>query len=330
MVPPFRVWAHIAPDRRMIGCNTGYIPTSAPPDEPAIPRTDGTWGPHDYTTIPQKYDPSAPYLAWCPSKSHPAQPFDLRRILDFTFTVDHFVKNPRAPTLGGLQKTIHKIFYGEVEAMVQMYEKAVEIAEAHSPTVEPPEQALQSMRHAIVYLNLHDIYCRDCQEGVETLRRNTREVLGFILWARTPASTPFPDVPFPVRGSVANDTSSYLYLCHRNVPAWLVVEHSGPLVQDPVPVTPLKDMCTLTAWRDVETLEVTYVDWEPTAQSDYMLKHSKPLWFYPPVVAHDEPFERAARGHAARQDVLNYDTGYQRRLRALQSRPIIIDPLPWC
>lgn len=314
MVPPFSVWAPTGPGHCVIGCNTDYIPTRTPLDEPAVPRIDGTWGPHDYTTIPDYYDPEAPYLAWCPRESHPAQPSNA--ILDFTFTAQHYVKNPRAHTLGGLQKEIHRAFHGEVERMVQMYDEAAHNVKVHSPAVDPPEQALRYMRQAIVYLNLTDIYHRDCREGVETLRRNTREVLSFVLWARTLASNP-SDVPFPVRGSIARDLSSYSYLSHHRVPAWLVVEHVGTFRQKPVAFRPLRDMCTLTTWREVHTQDVTCVDWEVCSPSLIKLKHTKPLWFYPPVVCHPMSFERAARGYADRHDKLNLDRDYQNHLNAL-------------
>lgn len=323
MFPPFKVWAPTAPGWCVLGCNTNYIPTRTPVNEPALPRIDGTWGPHDYTTIPQTYDAEAPYLAWCPRKSHPDQHFDTYQILDFAFTDWHYVKNPLAPKLGGLQKETHRAFHAEVEKMVQMYERAAEMANMYVPTVVHPAQALECMRQSVVYLNLQDIYCRDCREAVETLRRNTREVLAFVLWARALPSTSFPDVPFPVRGSIANDQPSYLYLCERNVPAWLAIKCADRLTPNPVRITPLSDMCSLMTWRDVTTIDVTCKDWEDR-DGVRKLTHTKPLWFYPPVVREPAAFERAARGRHVRDDKLNVDNNLRKDQTDLQSKPFIV------
>lgn len=313
----FDVWAPLGPDNCILGCHTDHIPPRVSDNEPALPRTDGTWGPHDYTTMPQSYDPSAPYLAWCPREPHPDQPFHDNFIMKFTFEEQYYVKNPQNTKLGGLRKDTLKLFVKEVGSLAQMYEINARIAEETSPSVKPPILAVQHMRDSVTYLNLSDIYYRDCQEGVQTLRRNTREVQGFILWARTLSSPLYPKICYLVRGAIALDEAAYGYLCDRNVPAWFVAGRMGRTNHYPVEIKRLGDLCNVTTWRQVPTKDITFVDWEEMAPGIFQIKHSKPIWYYPPIVARQQNFERAARGCGARLDVIRMDKSVNSDLRRL-------------
>lgn len=154
------------------------------------------------------------------------------------------------------------------------------------------------------------------------MHRNTREVLAFIVWARTHLTEPPPDVPFAVCGSFAHDTSFYLYLSQRKVPVWLTVQHTGLLDHNPVPVRSLQCMCILTTWREVQTKDVTCVDWEEVTHGIFKLKHTKSLWFYP-LVSHQAHLECAARACKIHNDKMNSNKMYNKCLRALQSMSFI-------
>lgn len=319
----YDVWTPLGDGNCVLGCNTDHIPPLIPTNEPALPRIDGTWGPHDYTIMPQRYDPEAPYLAWCPLRPDPAQPFLDNPIMAFRFARNDYVQHPRQPRLGGLQKSILATFHQEVSRLADMYLQATQVAAIHWPSVKPPTLALARMRETLVYLNLPDIYFRDCQEAIETLRRNTREVQAFILWARTPPARPYFVVPFPVRGSVAIDKDSYNYLCHRKVPAWYVPGRPGPFDGSrPVPISRKEDMCTVLTRRDIKTQDSTMVDWEEPSPGIFQLVHTKELWYYPPVVGHRQSFEAAARGYGPRNDELRVDRKAGKDFRKMMGESI--------
>lgn len=315
----YDVWTPLGDGNCVLGCNTDHIPPIIPINEPALPRIDGTWGPHDYTIMPQRFDPEAPYLAWCPRRPHPAQPFKDNPIMAFRLAREDYVQHHQQPRLGGLRKSILATFQQEVLRLTEMYVNAAQIAATHWPSVIPPSMALERMRQSLIYLNLPDIYFRDCQEAVETLRRNTREVQGFVLWARTPPSGPYPAIPFQVRGSVAIDEQSYEYLSLHKVPGWYVTGSAGPLGQTPpIPITRKEDMCTLQTMREVDTKDSTMVDWDEPSPGIFQLLHTKELWYYPPVVGNRDAFEAAARGYGPRNDELREDKRVGAEIRKLR------------
>lgn len=315
---PISVWTHHSSGYVLLGCNTDYIPSWPSSSESPLPRTDGTWGPHDYTLIPQPYDPQAPYLAWSPRRTHPAQSVRSQHIMDYQLTRQDYRPHPHSYVLGGLKKDIHAAFVREVCNLEQTFDESVRAAHRLNPLVQAPDNALERMRAALSHLNLSDIYYRDCMEGVETLRRNTREVLAFLLWALSPHSAPYPRLQYAVRGSIAPDAGIYTALYIRQVPAWLVVPHSGPDPCTFVSCRPLHEMCTLQSWRQVPTADRTDIDSDQVSPGEYRLLHTKPLWYYPPVVNEPADFERAARGYATRTDTYNADKRQNRDLLFMQ------------
>lgn len=234
--------------------------------------------------------------------------------MDFQLTREDYVCHPRSRVLGGLKKDISAGFLQEVSYLEETFAESVRNAHLE-PLVQVPDIALARMRAALPHLNLPDIYYRDCMEGVETLRRNTREVLAFILWARPP---PFSPLQFAVRGSIAPNADTYVALASRHVPVWLVARHPDPSPRTFVFRRPLDEMCALQSWRQVPTADRTDIDSEQTYSGEYRLLHTKALWYYPPIVNGHANFERAARGYATRIDTYNPDKRNNRDLFLLR------------
>ena len=226
----------------------------------------------------------------------------------------HFTPNAHVPHLGGLQKGIWISFKEEVDYLSSRVQD-IQIQVSNDSHLQLPVEASRRLHYITQYLNLTDIYYRDCLEAVAALQRHISELQGFVLWSQDRFKVRSTR-PFRLRGAIVRHGSEYMQLFNLDIPVWMEVDLSGvlqPRSDHHIPLTPLGRICDMRCWHQLLFIERT----QDNLDDHGNLTHSKDLLFYPPHVDDPSKFERAARGYAPRTDKFSPDKRVTRELGRL-------------
>ncbi|KAJ7471246.1 hypothetical protein B0H11DRAFT_1919807 [Mycena galericulata] len=271
-------------------------------------RSDGSWGPHEYTILPQLFCADSPYMAWIPaSREGSAVTDDLSSsVCNFQMSTVHFRPDRAWPSRGTMEPTVLEAFQEEVNSVYCGVTKAMEFIKSNdvSPEIRLPLCAVERAYASILALRVNFLTRRDLLEYVACLKRSVAELRGFISWVHDldywlgNSVTPIK-VTREVRGAVCEDLETYRLLHRLGIPAWCFVAGmpSGSCAME------------LPLARDSFRYETL---------SGFHL-HNKAIFFYPPVVNDTRMFELAARGYAPREDRLHRDKGYRKDLGAMEA-----------
>jgi len=308
---PVDVWHQVTDVQTIVAGRTTFIPDPLYPTVAPFPRVDGTWGPHDICLLPQLWDATSPYMAWCPLCVHSAMGFHKVGIMEFTMSREAFKSNSHISYLGGLDKVIWNKFKEEAQYLSARV-KDIQFHITNDPLyrdIQLPAEALLRQERILTYLTLSDICYRDCLEGVATLRRTISELQAFLLWSQDRHKVNY-ERPFRLRGAIVTNTSDYMHLFNLDIPVWMSVDlstHRLPLQRRHIATTKISQICEVRCWHELPILERMENNVEYKSGAGIVLLHSKELFYYPPNVDDKALFERAARGYAPRLDTLNRD-----------------------
>ncbi|KAJ7474231.1 hypothetical protein FB451DRAFT_1398220 [Mycena latifolia] len=293
----------------VVGYNTERIPHTLasldfPPGVSPGIRCDGSWGPHEYTVLPQLFSADSPYMAWIPVKY---DSLDIpHRISTFVAKLDpsasQFRPNAAWPSRGSIDPELLTGFQDDVNTIYTSVTAAFKRVGSHTALdgIRLPLRAVERSYASLLALRVNFLTRRDVLEYVACLKRSIAELQGFLLWSADLEQwlnpTSVGKKKSYSRGVVCEDQESYNTMCRLGIPAWCFVSGLPPT-----------SCSTLGAWE-----VVSYPKWSSS------VLHNKALFFYPPVVKNLNEFELAARGYAPRVDVLHRDKGYRKDLGAME------------
>lgn len=187
--------------------------------------TDGSYGPNEYSTQPQMWDPSYPHLPFIPRSSTAVGEPGLE-VLWRPLAPDNYVRlHPNRPFY-----RISEPYERELRVALQpVLNFAKAITNDRSPSARRAHDACELARHSIIHLSRTDGYdlptLVDLARGV---KRSILECYGYILYGRRgPIYSAAPDVPPQPRdlvGVFAYNLETVRMHVSMGVPTWRVVE----------------------------------------------------------------------------------------------------------
>ncbi|KAA1479910.1 hypothetical protein DENSPDRAFT_855593 [Dentipellis sp. KUC8613] len=292
----------------IVSAYSALIP--APPDPHIVPHIaeDGWWGVHEWTRFPQPFDVRFPYLAW----------ISMARQSEYSFLHTNLTRDD-VSTTGTL--TDNKMLELRAE-----WDWSIQICERIFPEVRRCSQ----FGHVVLPNNAHSrlmgcyyqlesgLECwRDILETFRQAQRCLLELHAFVRWwtdtnraADDRRSRSCNDAAY-TRGCVTTSTEVYHTLSSYHVSVFLVVN-------------PSKSSYMFASNRRVEIVSRARLSNTIPYPFDV---HTKDLSFYPPYVNKAEEFEAAARGYAARSDILHPSAEYSRVLQRRQQQRVRLDKL---
>ena len=337
MASPYDVHCYhvISAGRAIISVNadTIWAPVRAS-DRPA-PRLDGWWGPHEYAILPHPLDLSSPYLAWIPSlKSYDETHFHNETGCDPTLVRITFDKYPLSPIDDSdLPSQPPQPFVGQVAglpnkprvlrptrvhlhtlhvasssmcaiAKAKVYELIAEVSaviakskgDSRFDRIRYPEQALFRLEQAYLWTRLNNTTSGH-QLILIGLKRAVLELHGFLLWHKYYSTMTFSPgqrrtepsrKSYPMRGVYVDNIADYNSFGRLGV----AVFHEVSLQKADIPFHA----------REVDLAPIP-IERNLLFPEGYSGGHHCYVYFYPPIVHEDVPYELAARGYWSRSDV---------------------------
>lgn len=310
--PAYCCRLRVSQEAEVIGDNTNFVPDTLdaldfPPRVSPGMRVDGSWGPHEYSKLPQLFCDEAPYMAWIPVQ------FDSLPIPHFISLFDfhsepappQFIPTRAWPSRGSVAPDILDKFQADTTAIYVAVLHAFNRVQSNKAVgnIQLPLRALERTYASLLALRVNFLTCRDVLEYASCLKRSVAELQGFLLWVRDLDHwlDPLAVVQsrgYVARGVVCEDLSTYNNMRRMGLPVWCFVSGLPPNVS--------------TATNVLAATSFAYPGWSAS------VLQNKALFFYPPVVSDGRDFELAARGYKPREDTLRRDKGYRKDLGAME------------
>jgi hypothetical protein len=330
---PVDVFHHTRPSVVIIGSNTDIIYARTFPEETVGARSDGWWGPHEYSILPQIFDETSPYLAWIPTPSAYEDPhFHEYTGLDASLALLSFDKfplilasmsagkpvGPPHHTFAGLpsrpldldpgkvglsfvstSEAMRAIVKEKVFALISAVRQATNDANNNPDlkSIRMPEQAIFRLQQAY-YWNLlpGTVTTIGHVLVLAALKRAAYELHGFLLWLKDNTLTDLS----PQKGQFKKPYKTRGVIV-KNARDYHALSRMG------VSVYMEADLNIFTLPRSAKETQLSPIPVHRQLLVPYGSRagHHTFLYFYPPIVEDFALFELAARGYASRLD--NYE-----------------------
>ncbi|KAJ7502478.1 hypothetical protein B0H11DRAFT_2223392 [Mycena galericulata] len=296
----------------VVASNASHVPDTLatldfPPRVSPGVRRDGSWGPHEYTELPQLFCSDSPYMGWIPvdAVDRPISG-NVSPVFDFDISLLSFKPNRAWPSRGTVDSLVLDAFQEQLNSIYLQVTEAITRVKSRPALsgIRLPLRAVERAYASLLALHVNFLTRRDLLEYVACLKRSIAELRGFILWADEidcwlADSVVSTRRSYAARGSVCEDLATYDALCRMGIPVWCFV--SG---------------LSVASHTTEQALSKASYCCPPMSGT---LLHNKALFFYPPVVDDTRTFELAARGYAPRVDKLHRDKGYRKDLGAMEA-----------
>jgi hypothetical protein len=327
------VYHRILPNRVIIAANADTIWSRKYSNDQPLARSDGWWGPHEYSILPHALDRSSPYLAWIPSlNAYSNSSFREWTSLDPTLvnlSFEDYPLNPvtdtmppppslpqsTPPSIPGLppkpvaiertRSTLHNL-YCVPDSMRDILKKHVYelisrvrpvmdsvVADSHCVFIRLPTQAVFRLEQAYFWLRFQNSEAGH-QLALCGLKRAVLELHAFLLWRTDEPTSPAQQRNWDLFKKPYRTRGTYVD-CPMD---YNLIGRFGVAVYYEV------DLMEVTLPERAKEVDLTPIPIErhPLFPPGYKGGNHTYLYFYPPVVKDSHQLELASRGYSSRTD----------------------------
>lgn len=194
---------------------------------------DGSYGPHEYSTEPQVWDPSRPHLPWIPRSPQAFERAEGLQVLWRPLHRDDYAPaNPDRPD-GVFFRITDRLAVQLQQALVPVHELAESISRDHNPDKDIIRNACDLARHSLIHIRYSDAHRLPALvDLVRGAKRNILECLGYLLYREFNRTAPVLDPvhedivrpPRDVVGLFTYDIEIARRHVRLRVPVWRITE----------------------------------------------------------------------------------------------------------